>query len=82
MKKHLAQLTTRDPIWKPIKFDRVEVCGITQDEQPVQFSIIPACFSEYAAGPNLCQLANVAGEIFGPGFYGLKSCRRIDELTP
>lgn len=77
MKKHLAQLTTRDPIWKPIKFDRVEIGGTTKSGQPVNFSIIPACFSEFNAGPNLCQLADVAGEMFGPGFYGLKSCRKI-----
>jgi hypothetical protein len=70
-------LQKRDLICQPYCFDRVEINGKTTEGQPVSFSIIGKCFSEFKSGPNLCILANIAGCIFGTGYYGLKNCRYL-----
>ena len=71
MKTRLQQIQTYDPIWKPYAHEQVAVKGTTAKGETIYFSILGRCFSEFVDGPNLCQLADVAGEIFGPGFYGL-----------
>ena len=71
MKTKLKMLQTYDPIWKPYAHEQVTIKGTTAKGDLVYFSILGRCFSEFVDGPNLCQLADVAGEIFGPGFYGL-----------
>lgn len=70
-------LTTRDPIWRPIGHARVTVNGRPNGESksvPL-FSILAPCYSDYESGPRLTQLAELAGTLYGPGFYGLESCQ-------
>ena len=70
----LKHLTTRDAIWRPWAFDRVTICDRTG--QPI-VSLLGICYSEYKGGPNLLMLADIAGVFFGPGLYGLASCRAL-----
>jgi hypothetical protein len=73
----LKYLQTPDPIWRPYAFDRVTISGRNESGEPVQFSLLGTCYSEYQSGPNLFHLANVAGRFFGDGYYGLYSCREL-----
>jgi len=75
--KHLNYLQTQDQIWRPWAFDRVTCEGKTESGRAVAFSIVGKCYSGYNSGPSLITLAEVAGEIFGPGFYGLRACRAL-----
>ena len=70
-------LQTKDSIFRPWTHDRVSVTGNTMAGTPVNFSIVGPCYSEFKSGPNIQHLANVAGSIFGQGFYGLESCRPL-----
>ena len=74
---HLERLQTPDPIWRPYAFDRVQITGHTADGRTAHLSLIGACYSEFASGPNLSQLANAAADLIGPGFFGLDSCRPL-----
>ena len=44
--------------------------------EPVSFCLVGAYWCDYASGPNLTKLADLAGKLTGAGFYGLKSARR------
>lgn len=73
----IEHLQRGDMLHAPWAHDRVTVKGSTLAGEPVWFSIIGPCFSEFKSGPNLWILANVAGWMFGPGSYGLESCRLL-----
>lgn len=73
----LNHLQTPDAIWRPYAFDRVTVNGRTDSGELVSFSIVGKCYSEFASGPNLTHIAEVAGHFIGAGFYGLESCRAL-----
>lgn len=79
MSRRLETLRTHDPIWRDHAFDRVTIDGRPGGEgqsKPL-VSIVGTCYSPYESGPSLIMLADVAGEVFGPGFYGLHSCRPL-----
>jgi len=71
MKSAIVTLQTQDPIWRPYAFDRVEVSGRTAGGEKIHLGILGRCWSEYPSGPSQIMLANVAGDMFGEGFYGL-----------
>lgn len=58
-------------------FNHVTIKGTSEKHGKVMFSVLGNWFSEYASGPNLFHVAQVAGEIFGQGRYGLASCERV-----
>ena len=78
----------------PHKFDRIEVTGsfftgpapgtylradFERPRESVSFSLLGAWHCQYASGPSLFALADMAGEILGiRGFYGLGTARRIN----
>ena len=79
-------------IWRPWRFDRIEVFGWRYIEpargpwlgadddrarEPVALSIPGEWFCEFESGPNLLELAGHVARILGPGLYGLKSARRL-----
>ena len=70
----LKHLTTRDDIWRPWAFDRVTINDRGGNEL---VCILAPCYSEYKSGPNLLHIANVAGQFYDYGFYGLASCRAL-----
>lgn len=75
----LKYLTTSDRTWRRYAFDHVTIKGRPNgegDSIPI-ISILRPCFSEYDSGPSLCHLAEVAGQLIGPGFYGLDQCRAL-----
>ena len=69
--KHLDHLQT-PTMYRPYTFDHVEV-----STNGGGFCIIGKCYSEYLGGPSLFELADAAGELTGPGYYGLRQCRYI-----
>ena len=73
----LDYLHRPDAIWKTYAHDRVEISGHASDGSPVRASLLGVCYSEYESGPNLWELAQAAACIFGPGSYGLVSCRLL-----
>jgi len=75
MRTKIEQIKTYDPIWKDYAFDRVEVSS-----KHGNFSFLGILYSEYKSGPNLCQLADAAGELQGFGYYGLASCRPLGRV--
>lgn len=70
-------ILNNDPIWKPWSFDRVRITGKTDRGAIVDFCIMGKCYSEFESGPNLCHVADFAGDLFGAGFYGLADCRAL-----
>lgn len=78
-------MTTMEWIKKPTitrdyAFDRVTVSGRPNGGDGISrplFSIVGKVYSEYPSGPGLFGLSELAGEIVGPGFYGLESCRSL-----
>jgi len=50
--------------------DQIEICG------DANFCLIGKFATEYASGPNLFEVADIAGELCGKGWYGLKSARK------
>lgn len=66
------RITAHDPIWRPYRHEQVIANGRKEDGTRVEVCIVGACYSEYTSGPNLCDLADTVGQIFGPGYYGLK----------
>lgn len=84
--------TAEERLWFPHLFDRIEVAGrrctgpapgaylqadFDRPSEPVAFSILGAFCCEFRSGPNLRELADLAAEIVGGGFYGLRSARRL-----
>ncbi len=63
-------------LYRTEKHRRITISGRPAGEcksRPL-FSLVGEYWSEYRAGPSLLWLADVAGDILGPGFYGLESC--------
>jgi hypothetical protein len=88
--KKLDSLQAFDPIWSPYAFDRVTISKralipataphgspISTGPTVIVASLLGRCYSGYRGGPSLFLLADAAGELFGPGFYGLESCRAL-----
>jgi|HubBroStandDraft_2_1064218.scaffolds.fasta_scaffold168171_2 hypothetical protein len=69
-------------IWTTYIFDRIEVTGRRgagewEAGEPVSLSIPGRWLGEFESGPNLNALAAHVARILGPGWYGLKSVRKL-----
>ena len=79
-------------IFFPWKHDRITVSGrrftgpakgrhltaeFDRPSEPVSFSLLGEWRCSYKSGPRLTDLASIAGELTGPGFYGLAGSRLI-----
>ena len=89
----LEQATEYQRCTHPWVFDRIEVTGsrftgpatgthlradFERPREPVAFSLLGTWCCDFQGGPHLGALANMAGEIVGAGFYGMKGGRRVN----